>query len=33
MVEAHLVTGAYAYLVKVPVIDAEHYDRILHTRL
>lgn len=27
VVEAHLVTGDYDYLVKVAVKDAEHYER------
>ncbi len=29
VVEAHLVTGDYDYLVKVVVKDAEHYERFL----
>ncbi len=29
VVEAHLVTGDYDYLVKVAVKDADHYERFL----
>ena len=27
VIEAHLVTGEYDYLVKVAVKDSEHYER------
>jgi len=33
VVEAHLVTGDYDYLVKVAVKDAEHYERFLRKNL
>jgi len=33
VVEAHLVTGDYDYLVKVAVKDAEHYERFLRKKL
>ena len=33
VIEAHLVTGEYDYLVKVAVKDAEHYERFLRKKL
>lgn len=33
VVEAHLVTGDYDYLVKVAVADTEHYERFLRESL
>jgi Lrp/AsnC family transcriptional regulator, leucine-responsive regulatory protein len=33
VVEAHLVTGDYDYLVKVAVAGTEHYERFLRERL
>ena len=33
VVEAHLVTGDYDYLLKVAVKNAEHYERILRKNL
>lgn len=33
IIEAHLVTGEYDYLVKVAVKDAEHYERFLRKKL
>lgn len=33
VVEAHLVTGDYDYLVKVAVKDSEHYERFLRKNL
>lgn len=33
VVEAHLVTGEYDYLVKVAVKDSEHYERFLRKKL
>ncbi|MGQ3675375.1 Lrp/AsnC family transcriptional regulator [Xanthobacter sp. TB0139] len=33
VVEAHLVTGEYDYLVKVAVAGTEHYERFLRERL
>ncbi len=33
VVEAHLVTGDYDYLVKVAVKDADHYERFLRKKL
>ena len=33
VVEAHLVTGDYDYLVKVAVRNAEHYERFLRKKL
>lgn len=33
VIEAHLVTGDYDYLVKVAVKDAEHYERFLRKKL
>jgi len=33
VIEAHLVSGDYDYLVKVVVSDTEHYERFLRERL
>ena len=33
VIEAHLVTGDYDYLVKVAVKNAEHYERCLRKKL
>ena len=33
VIEAHLVTGDYDYLVKVAVKDAEHYEKFLRKKL
>jgi len=33
VIEAHLVTGDYDYLVKVAVADTEHYERFLRQSL
>jgi Lrp/AsnC family transcriptional regulator, leucine-responsive regulatory protein len=33
VIEAHLVTGEYDYLVKVAVAGTEHYERFLRERL
>jgi len=33
VIEAHLVTGDYDYLVKVVVKDAEHYEKFLRKKL
>jgi Lrp/AsnC family leucine-responsive transcriptional regulator len=33
VIEAHLVTGEYDYLVKVAVADTEHYERFLRESL
>jgi Lrp/AsnC family leucine-responsive transcriptional regulator len=33
VIEAHLVTGDYDYLVKVSVADTEHYERFLRESL
>ena len=33
VIEAHLVTGEYDYLVKVAVKDSEHYERFLRKKL
>ncbi|ENV34214.1 Lrp/AsnC family transcriptional regulator [Acinetobacter gerneri] len=33
VIEAHLVTGDYDYLVKIAVKDAEHYERFLRKKL
>ncbi|TCB68458.1 Lrp/AsnC family transcriptional regulator [Acinetobacter sp. ANC 4178] len=33
VIEAHLVTGDYDYLVKVAVKNAEHYERFLRKKL
>ncbi len=33
VIEAHLVTGDYDYLVKVAVADTEHYERFLRESL
>ncbi|OSN10301.1 AsnC family transcriptional regulator [Lonsdalea iberica] len=33
VLEAHLVTGDYDYLVKIVVADAEHYERFLRQKL
>jgi Lrp/AsnC family leucine-responsive transcriptional regulator len=33
VIEAHLVSGDYDYLVKVAVSDTEHYERFLRESL